>query len=97
MYLLYKHTSPSGKSYIGITSNYSHRCYAHQHNKSRCPAFFAAIQKYGWDNFTHDILASGLTKADACVMEQQTIIQYNSLAPNGYNLTTGGEVFEHVS
>lgn len=94
-YLLYKHTSPSGKSYIGITNDYNRRCTAHQHNKLRCPAFYAAIQKYGWDNFTHDILYSGLTKEDACKLEQQMIIDHNTRVPNGYNLTSGGEIFEH--
>lgn len=95
-YLVYKHTSPSGKAYIGITNNYGRRCWAHQHNKARCPAFYAAIQKYGWDNFLHEILYDNLSKQQACWREQQSINEHGSLAPYGYNLTSGGEIFTHL-
>lgn len=30
IYLIYKHTSPSGKSYIGLTNNYQRRCREHK-------------------------------------------------------------------
>lgn len=90
MYLVYKHTSPSGKSYIGITNNYQRRCSRHRDPSSGCRAFSAAIKKYGWDNFTHEILITNITIEEANIQEQLLIISYNTLAPNGYNLTTGG-------
>jgi len=90
-YLVYKHTSPSGKSYIGITNNYSMRCNNHRRTTA-CPAIAAAIRKYGWDNFTHEILQENLTLDEANTMEQQFIKEHNTLYPNGYNLTTGGKV-----
>ncbi len=54
--------------------------------------FWRAIQKYGWDNFQHIILADNLSKEWACKLEQDLIAKYqsNNLA-HGYNLTIGGE------
>lgn len=89
-YLVYKHTSPSGKSYIGITNNYIKRCSAHRRSPG-CRAFHSAIKKYGWDNFTHVILARDLTAEEASTLEVKLIAEHGSLYPNGYNLTTGGE------
>lgn len=90
MYLVYKHTSPSGKSYIGLTSDYDYRCSTHQQASSPCKAFYAAIQKYGWDNFTHEILYDELTLEQANYREQQAINEYGSMVPYGYNLQSGG-------
>lgn len=90
IYCVYKHTSPSGKSYIGLTCDYDDRCYRHQLKSSRCRFFAFAIKKYGWDNFTHEILYDNLTEDQANYREQQTINEYGSMAPYGYNLISGG-------
>ena len=94
---VYKHTNKiNGKSYIGITSRkpedrWGTNGYKYQSQKSKYLCFSKAIQKYGWDNFTHEILFTGLTKEDACKKEKELISFYNSKAPSGYNLTDGGE------
>ena len=94
---VYKHTNKiNGKSYIGITSRkpedrWGTNGYKYQSQKSKYLCFSKAIQKYGWDNFTHEILFTGLTKEDACKKEKELISFYNSKAPFGYNLTDGGE------
>lgn len=90
MYLIYRHTSPSGKSYIGLTSNLYYRTWRHLRSDSGCIAFKNAIQKYGFDSFTTDILAKNLTLEEANILEEQYILEYNTLSPNGYNLHTGG-------
>jgi group I intron endonuclease len=90
IYLIYKFISPSGKGYIGQTKNYIHRCYEHQKSSSGCTAFKRAIDKYDWDNFTHEILEKDLTLEEANIREVYWIEFHNTLAPNGYNLTTGG-------
>lgn len=95
IYLVYKHTSPSGKSYIGVTSNYDARNAAHIKCDSKCRAFSAAIKKYGWNNFLHEILYNGLTLDQANYREQQCINEYGTLAPTGYNLLSGGHVQQH--
>ena len=58
------------------------------------PHFYAAIQKYGWDNFEHNILFQNLTKEEACKKEQELIAKYNSMNREyGYNSTSGGDIF----
>jgi group I intron endonuclease len=95
-YVVYKHTSPSGKSYIGLTNDYKRRCKDHQDiEKSYCRVFKTAIVKYGWDNFTHEILYENLTKEEAKILEGESILKFNSVVPNGYNLTLGGENCVH--
>jgi group I intron endonuclease len=89
-YVVYKHTSPSGKAYIGITNNYKRRCREHQRVDSVCIAFYRAIVAYGWDNFTHEILEKNLSLSDANSLEGFYIKKFGSLSPNGYNLKTGG-------
>lgn len=58
---------------------------------------YNAIKKYGWDNFEHEILKTGLTKEEAKKYESYYIKQYNTLAPFGYNLTGGGEYPDIIS
>lgn len=61
-------------------------------NYKSSPHFYSAIQKYGWDNFEHNILFTNLTKEEACLKEQELIKQFNSIDRNfGYNSTSGGE------
>lgn len=90
-YTIYKHTSPSGKSYIGQTNNVSQREASHKIPSSKCTAFRNAIQKYGWDNFTHQVLAQNLTLTQANEQEERLISEHNTLAPGGYNLRSGGQ------
>lgn len=91
-YTVYKHTSPSGKVYIGITCQKPETRWKRDgagYNHS--PHLLAAIKKYGWDAFQHDILAAGLTKDAACAMEVRLIAEYDSTNPaNGYNADLGG-------
>ena len=88
-YCVYKHTSPSGKSYIGQTCNYIKRNKRHIKNND-CPNFYNAIQKYGWNTFIHEILFENLTLVEANSLEEWCIREHNTLNPNGYNLTIGG-------
>lgn len=89
-YLIYKHTSPSGKIYIGQTSNYEKRCSEHRTPTNKCLAFSKAIKKYGWDNFSHEILKENLTIGEANYWEEFYICELNTLSPNGYNIAFGG-------
>lgn len=94
-YIVYRHVSPSNKSYIGITKNYKKRCADHQREDSDCVVFKNAIKKYGWDNFEHHILFEGLTIEEAKTKEKELIIKYSSQVPNGYNLMSGGQGSSH--
>ena len=88
---VYRHVSPSGKSYVGQTLNYKQRSYIHKRATTHCVAFASAIKKYGWNNFEHQILATGLTLHAANHFEVFYINHFNSIAPNGYNIRGGGD------
>ena len=54
--------------------------------------FYNAIHKYSWENFTHDILYSNLTKNEAENKEIELIALYNATNRKfGYNKDNGGK------
>jgi len=84
--------------YIGYTSkSLSERIYGHNKKannskeKSFNQAFKLALRKYGVDNFLCEELFTCDTKDEACQLEIDMIKKYNSITPNGYNMTLGGE------
>ena len=96
MYTVYQHKNKiNGKVYIGITSQKPEQRWGSQGcNYKSSPHFYSAIQKYGWDNFEHNILFTDLTKEQACLKEQELIKEYNSTNREfGYNSTSGGDIF----
>lgn len=96
MYTVYQHKNKiNGKIYIGITSRKpEERWGSDGRNYKTSPHFYSAIQKYGWDNFEHNILFTNLSKEQACEKEQELIKYYNSMDREfGYNSTSGGEFF----
>lgn len=96
MYIVYQHKNKiNNKVYIGITGRIpEERWGKNGNNYKSSPHFYAAIQKYGWDNFEHNILFTDLTKEQACLKEQELIKFFNSMDRNyGYNSTSGGEIF----
>lgn len=91
-YCVYKHTSPSGKVYIGITRQNPLVRWCNGFGYRGQSYFFKSILKYGWDNFTHEILFTGLTKEEACQREIELIDLYKSNQREfGYNISSGGE------
>ena len=48
-----------------------------------------AIQKYGWENVHHEILAVGLSLKEANQVEQEMVVKFDSVN-NGYNISSGG-------
>lgn len=92
-YTVYKHTSPAGKVYIGITRDKLQHRWKGGHGYVNNTHFFRAIQRYGWDSFQHEVVAEGLTEAQAIEMERRLIAEYNSTDPAwGYNRDPGGGV-----
>ena len=91
-YCVYKHTSPSGKVYIGITRRNVNIRWENGKGYKRHPYFYNAILKYGWDNISHEILIDGLSKEQAELEEKRLISEYKSSDSRyGYNMTFGGE------
>lgn len=92
-YFVYKHTNKiNGKIYIGITKQSPEKRWgANGVNYKNSPFFWNAINKYGWKNFTHEILYENLTKERACEIEKILIKKYKTQNRKyGYNITEGG-------
>lgn len=87
---LYRHTSPSGKVYIGITYKNPECRWNKGRNYKLCKAFFNAILKYGWDNIKHEVLFIGLDELTAKSLEIDLIRHYKGLGIS-YNITDGGD------
>lgn len=92
-YCVYKHTTPHGKVYIGLTGRVPRDRWKNGHGYKRSnPHFWRAILKYGWNNIKHEILLEGLTRAQASEFEKMYICLYKSYDNKyGYNKTFGGE------
>lgn len=91
MYCVYKHTTPCGKVYIGITSQSVSSRWRNGYGYQRNSYFWKAIQKYGWENIKHEILFDSLTKEEAEAKEIELIAEYCSTdSARGYNIDNGG-------
>ena len=91
-YIVYMHTVPNGRKYIGITSQEPSRRWRGGMHYSYNKRFFAVIVKYGWDNIKHEILLENLSQEEA---EEKEIALIKALKTDqeeyGYNLTSGGK------
>ncbi len=98
---IYCLTSPSGKKYIGqcvkyLSSGkkwgYISRWKEHirdSKTKNYCRLLNNAIVKYGEENFKVELITE-CNILEMNQLETYYISLYNTLTPNGYNLTTGG-------
>lgn len=91
-YCIYIHKNKiNNKVYVGQTCQNPEKRWRYGHGYKNCPRFFSAIKKYGWNNFEHFIIETGLTKEEADQKEIFYIQKYQSNDENfGYNLTEGG-------
>ena len=88
-YIVYKHTTPSEKVYVGITTQsvsqrirggYRHNIY-----------FRNAMEKYGWDKIKTEILADSVTAEEATLLETYYIATFDAKDhTKGYNIDDGG-------
>lgn len=92
IYSVYKIVNTTnGKIYVGYTKNFSKRLNEHkQYSKRNNTKFYRAITKYGWHNFTHEIICQSLSESDIKQLEIYFISEYNSYK-KGYNSTIGGD------
>jgi group I intron endonuclease len=81
----------NNKKYVGITCNIKRRYNQHKNTNSRAVVFCLAIKKYGFENFDFLVLKENLSLKDAKLIERQFIKDFNSIVPNGYNRTKGGD------
>ena len=92
-YTLYQHfCKVTKKSYIGITKQEPKKRWKSEGKGYRPNTHFGqAIQKYGWNNFEHIILATNLTEEEAKQLEKTCILVFETYGKYGYNTTFGGD------
>lgn len=98
---LYKLTSPSGKSYIGISSktlDFRWRQHKYNANKGRaserdedCAALYSAMRKYPVEQFGVEVLMESDDWEILKREEIKAIAHHGTFSPGGYNLTRGGD------
>jgi group I intron endonuclease len=82
------------KVYVGKTVNtLEHRRWGHFNaaRKGFKTIFYNAIRKYGEDNFKFSVLDSCESTKDLNEREKYFIKTLDSMTPNGYNMTKGGD------
>lgn len=91
-YCVYCHTNKvNNKKYIGITRNIPERRWNNGRGYINNIYFSRAIEKYGWHNFSHEILYTDLTKEQAEEIEIKLIKEYDTANhKHGYNIELGG-------
>lgn len=93
--IIYKITNKvNNKCYIGQTRNTFTRRYGgiKWWNTTSNQCLYYAVQKHGLENFTVEFLHENVESLDKLnELEAMYIKQFNSLAPNGYNFTEGGD------
>lgn len=99
---VYIHTNKiNNKKYVGITNNPKVRWKQGGSEYRGDTHFYRAIQKYGWNNFNHEIVCIFYNRFMAGELEKYLIKLYNTMnSKYGYNGTSGGEsvciLAEHV-
>ena len=95
-YIVYVHTFPNNKKYVGITCQSINRRWRNGDGYIG-QVVHDAIIKYGWDNIQHEIVKTGLSKEEAEKLEIELIKKYNSLShDNGYNVEKGGNATKNL-
>ena len=98
-YCVYVHTNKvNGKKYVGQTcqcppeKRWKKDGSGYKHNEY----FYNSIQKYGWDNFAHEIIKDNLMNEEANKLEEFLINKFDTLnRSNGYNFRHGGNNGRH--
>ena len=83
----------NGKKYVGITKQGADRRFR-QHisdSKRYKTVLHNAIRKHGPDSFSLEILCKARSYDELMRMEKETIESLNTMHPNGYNMTYGGD------
>lgn len=97
-YTVYCHTLFDGRKYIGVTSQNVSRRWRNGKGYEGDNRFFDAIQKYGWESFDHEIIATNLSETDAHKLEKKLIKENNTQdILHGFNTAGGGKGFTNPS
>jgi group I intron endonuclease len=94
---IYKITNTiNNKVYIGETTEttpekrWNRHIQTLKYKDRGCPALKNAINEYGLENFKFEVIIICFDE-DVYKYEEEYINKYNSIAPNGYNILSGGK------
>ena len=89
---IYKITNTvNGKSYIGKTIQDAEKTRIRDHLRGKgSQPVKDAIEKYGKDALTYEILHDGIIPEFLDTLEKEAIAKFNTVAPHGYNRNRGG-------
>lgn len=93
---VYRHVSPSGKSYIGRTKHTWQTRAGSFPEKRYAYKFSNAIKKYGWNNFTHEVLEES-EDLEFLQLREDYWIRFYDAVENGYNIVGEGSYSERAS
>ena len=94
-YCVYIHTNTvNGKKYVGLTKQKPQNRWRNGKGYKQNIKFWRAIEKYGWEAFTHEIVLDHLSSEQAGQLEQILIQKFDTIN-NGYNIDLGGSTTNH--
>ena len=98
MYIYIATNTADSRQYVGQSIINPAKKRINEHRFAGSGTFFhRVIRKYGFDNFTWEIICyPNATKESLDAIECWYIAKLNTLAPNGYNLQTGGNSGRHT-
>ena len=83
---VYIHEMPDGKRYVGMTRLEPETRFRNGKGYASNKAFYSEIERVGWENIKHTIVAEDLTVDDAKALEIELIDKYNTTSPEfGFN------------
>lgn len=90
---VYIHTiNENGKKYVGQCTGDPKTRWGSKGHRYKGQLFYRAIQKYGWDNISHEIVANNLSQEEADSLEKDLIAKYHTTNHEyGYNICLGGK------
>jgi hypothetical protein len=88
----------NNKKYIGITSRKVNERWRNGNGYKENKHFWNAIEKYGWDNFSHEILIENISLKEAFKQELEFSTKYDTINPDfGYNNIVGSGGYFNAS
>ena len=80
----------NGKQYVGDHASNDLDSWKTKNYLGSGHYLYYAIKKYGRDNFKKEILEQYNTRQEAFDAQEKYINEYNTLVPNGYNISPKG-------
>lgn len=90
-YSVYVHTVPDGRRYVGVTAGDPKKRWNYGSGYNGNQEFYKVIREVGWGSIRHEVVATGLSQKEALDLERDLVCKYNTVWPNGFNHTMGGE------